>query len=287
MSRVEWSMDELLCVCIAREISDGDVLLEGIGAFLPTAAYELARLTHAPGVVSWSSIGSVFRTDFVPLSLSGYESATLDVGVARASYGEIALWYLPKYLRREDPVWKEFMRPAQVDARGNTNNVVIGDYHRPDVRLPGGVGLPDGAPIERTVSMYLPRHDRLAVVDRVDFISAPGYPETSSAGDETPNPHVLISDLGVFRFHRDGCLRILSLHPGVSAEVVRERSGCDVAIGDETVETTPPIAEEVQVLRDVVDPLGLRRLELLSRKRRFDALRDVIAGRPVQPPEAR
>ncbi|MGH2662957.1 MAG: CoA-transferase subunit beta [Actinomycetota bacterium] len=282
MTGDSYTLDELLCTTMARQIEDGDVLLEGIGAFLPTAAYELARQTHAPNAVSWSPIGGVFRSDSVQLGLGEYERETLRVAHGRATYGEIALWFLPAYLPAERPRWKEFMRPAQVDPFGNTNNVVIGPYDSPTVRLPGGVGLPDGCALERGLIMYVPRHDRRTLVGQVDFISGVGclLPDGNSEGVAS-KPEVITTDLGVFEFEEGGGLRARSLHPGVGTALVRERTGFDITVPDDVTSTPLPTPEELRLLREVIDPRGLRRLELLAGRERLRLIREIIEEEPA------
>lgn len=277
---VSWTPEDMMCVCIARSISDRDVLLEGIGAFLPTAGYELARRMHAPAAVGISPVGSVVRVTGLPLSLEGYEASTLAVGLGRFSYAEMALRYLPSYLSRDRMAWREFMRPAQVDTWGNTNNVVIGDYSRPTIRLPGAVGLPDGSILEREIFMYVPRHDRRTFVDEVDFVSTLGHRAARGAPTlgRRGNPTFLVSNLGTFRFDPDEGLTCLTVHPGVTREEVVSATGCRLRIDMSPQITPPPTGEELRLLFEEVDPTGLRRLEVLSGKARRDLLRELLTA---------
>lgn len=266
--------DELICVSIARSVEDGDVLMEGIGALLPTAGYELARATHAPNAIGLSPVGGVFRTGVVPLSLDRYELDTMSAARKRFGYGEIALWYLPAYIGRAGTRWMEFVRPAQVDAQANTNNVVVGRRSPPQVRLPGAVGLPDVAALCRRVCLYVPRHDRRTFVERVDFASTAGRLREG----ELDAPPRVVTNLGVFAFRSEGGLVAESLHPGVAAEEVEAATCFEVEIPSSTPTTPLPSAEELRLLREEIDPLGLRRLELVSGPARYRLIREMLTA---------
>lgn len=278
-----WTVDELMCAVIARTIRSDDLLLEGIGTYLPTCGYELARHTHAPGVWTFSSVGAVFRTKPVVLALEGYEAAVMAAGVRRTDYGEMALRYLPAYLLKTRRTMKEFGRPAQVDGRGNTNNVVIGDYHRPTLRLPGAVGIPDGTSLLREINLYAPRHSPRTLVPCCDFVSGLGWsrPDGPEGDARHGRPRRLVTDLAVIGFSPDGAY-IESVHPHTSEETVREATG--FVLSDRRPEQTePPSREEVELMRKVIDPQGLRRLELLGARDRRDMLRRALAGETVPP----
>jgi glutaconate CoA-transferase subunit B len=44
-------------------------------------------------------------------------------------------------------------------------------------------------------------------------------------------------------------LVVTELHPGVTADQVREKTGWDIRFANDVVETTPPAANELSVLR--------------------------------------
>lgn len=245
---------ERMVVAIARRIEDGDVVLEGIGTFLPTAAYMLAQATHAPNAVRLCPVGNTFVRAPHRLSCSEYEFATLEHGLYNFDYQEVNAAYLPTFMTGRRGGWKEFLRPAQVDATGRTNNVVIGEHGRPRVRLPGAAGLPDGVPIEPRVFMYVPRHSRQVFVERLDFVSAPGTAEGA-------HPHLIVTDLGLLGFGEDGRMRVEALFPGVTRDAVVEATGFEMGFAAVLNEPPEPAPEELDLLRSLIDPLGLRDLE--------------------------
>jgi acyl CoA:acetate/3-ketoacid CoA transferase beta subunit len=276
-----WTIDELLCCVMARQIEDGDVLLEGIGTFLPTAAYELARAIHAPRVTIFSPLTGSYRDAAVPLGLDHYEAAVARAANRTISYAEMALWHLPAYLPRRPERWKEFLRPAQVDPRGNTNNVLIREGDHPAVRLPGAVGVPDSMSLHEQVFLYLPRHERRAFAPRVDVVSGVGG---DGLGGEVRRTRAerLMSELGVFDFEEQG-LTAVSLHRGVSIERVRASTAIPVHAPVEVPETEAPSDAELEALRETIDPLGLRRLEFLPSRQRLVVLRSLLDGDRLRP----
>ncbi|MET0919379.1 MAG: CoA-transferase [Burkholderiales bacterium] len=246
---------ENLVAAIVQEIGDGDVLLEGIGTFLPTSAYLLAQATHAPRAIRLCPVGNAFVADAHRLSMAEYEFETLSRAIYRFTYWDVNGSYLPTFIPGKRAKWKEFLRPAQVDGTGRTNNVVIGPYDKPKVRLPGAAGLPDGVPIEPAVYMYVPRHDRNCFVSKLDFVSAPGL-------EEGAHPNFIVTDLALLRFAPDGVLEIETLMPGVTIQQVRDHTAFDLRVRAPLLPFRPLDARLLQVLRRDIDPESLRDLEL-------------------------
>jgi acyl CoA:acetate/3-ketoacid CoA transferase beta subunit len=265
---VDFTVDELMCVCIARQVADGDLLAQGINTPLVMAGFILAKCSHAPGAHFTSAIGQSLTQDWSPLGVGRIEDMWL--GKAQAHFGFVkgVCDLLPNY-----PT-KEFFRPAQVDAAGNFNNVAFGqDYRRPRLRLPGTGGIPDVTVFSDHVYLYVPRHSRLTFVEQVDYVSGLGHVPQRRQG---AGPRYLISDLGQFDW-ADGRMRLTSVHPGVSVEQVQKKTGFSLEISPDVQPTPPPTAEEVRLLREVIDPLNVRKLEMLGGSARKDLLRSILA----------
>lgn len=264
-----YTIDEMICVCIARQVTDGDVLAQGIATPLVLAGYMLAKLTHAPNVVFASAVGSALVDEVGAVGLARAEEFWLGEALMTFGFAQAACELLP----RLQP--KEFFRPAQVDAAGNFNNVFIGgDYRRPRARLPGCGGIADVTAYYCYVYLYVPRHSRAVFVERVEFVSGVGRGDSRRAG---AGPCYLVSDLGQFDFS-GGRMRLLTCHPGVTVEKIREKTGFPLEIAPDLGKTEPPTAEEVRLLREVIDPLGVRRLETLSGAERKRVLREIVAA---------
>jgi hypothetical protein len=231
------------------------------------AGFILAKLTHAPDVRFTSAIGQSICQDWAPLSVTRVEEMWLSKALIHVGFAVAAADLLPKY----NP--KEFLRPAQVDARGNTNNIAFGkDYKRPRMRLPGTGGIPDVTTYSEHVYLYVPRHTRVTFVEKCDFVSGVGHVPERIRGS---GPQYLISDLGQFDWF-DGHMRLTHLHPGVLLALVQKKTGFTLETAPELAETEPPTDRELQLLREVIDPLGVRKLETLSGAARRQHLRDIL-----------
>ncbi len=132
-----YSIDELICVCISRQIEDGELVAQGLSTPLVAAGYLLAKLTHAPNLTFISAIGQTFCQEFAPLGLTTVENLWLKNGLFTINFITGVCDFLPRYRP------KEFFRPGQVDPLGNFNNVFMGGtYEKPRLRLPGSAGIP-------------------------------------------------------------------------------------------------------------------------------------------------
>lgn len=265
--------DEFIVVCISRQIRDGETVAQGIATPLVAAGYLLARLTHAPNLYFASAIGQGMCREAAPLQINRVEQLWLDRSLLNIGFARAALDILPSL----QP--KEFFRPGQVDPYGNFNNIAFGtDYittgrNRPRMRLPGSGGIPDVTTFLDEICLYVPRHSRVTFVPELDVCSGLGCSPKRQHGS---NPTFLISDLGQFDF-ANGRLRLTSFHPGCDIAHIQAKTGFEFEIAADVGETEPPSAEELRLMREYIDPLGIRRLELLSGSPRKQLLREIIA----------
>ena len=264
----DYTIAELISVCISRQVKDGEVLAQGINTPLVMAGFILAKCTHAPNVRFASAIGQGICEDWAPLSVTRAEDMWLEKSLMHVGFSVATADLLPKY----NP--KEFFRPAQVDIHGNFNNIMFGkDYHNPRLRLPGSGGIPDVTTYSDHVYLYVPRHSRVTFVKKVDFVSGLGHDKNRKRGS---GPRYLISDLAQFDWHQ-GKIRLISLHKGVSLKRVQAKTGFEVKLHSNVSSTPPPSAEEIRLLREKIDPLGVSQLELLSGSARKACLRQIIS----------
>jgi glutaconate CoA-transferase subunit B len=150
-----------------------------------------------------------------------------------------------------------FIGGAQIDRFGNLNTSAIGSYERPKVRLPGSGGANDIISLCGRV-IILTVHEPRRFVDRVDFITSPGY---LSGGDSRRRSGLLfggvarlVTTLGIFGFEPDTRqMRLESVHAGVTVDEVRAQTPFELAVADPVTTTSPPSAEELAVLRGL-DP---------------------------------
>jgi len=269
MTDLDYTVDELMAVCISRQIEDGELVAQGIATPLVAAGYLLAKLTHAPNITFASAIGQAICSDWAPLGIARIEQLWIKQGLLSMSFVEVACDFLP----RQAPT--EFFRPGQVDTHGNFNNIYMGgSYRRPRLRLPGSGGIADVTVNSSRVYLYVPRHGRHTFVKQLDFCSGLGHNPARVAGN---GPCYLISDLGQFDFDpRDGTMRLTSLHKGVTLKRLVAKTGFELRIPDDIPQTEPPDTGELRLLREVIDPLGTRILETLGGAKRRRILREIL-----------
>jgi glutaconate CoA-transferase, subunit B len=272
-SATGYTTDDLICTCISRQVEDGEVLAQGIATPLVAAGYLLAKHTHAPHVVLASVIGNVLCQESAPLGLTHVEELWLGQALFFLDFAQIVCEILPTIAP------KEFFRPAQADPWGQFNNIVIGDYDRPRLRLPGCGGIADVTVWSPRVYLYVPKHSRAVFVERVDFVSGLGHATAERPGKQ-PGPRWLISDLGVFDY-AGGRMRLLSHHPGVTPDQIQQQTGFPLEVAPEVCETPPPTTEEIRLLREEIDPLGIRELERMGGAQRRHRMRELVRREKV------
>jgi glutaconate CoA-transferase, subunit B len=241
----DYTDDEMMTVAAARHLSDGDVCFVGIG--LPSTAANLARRTHAPGLVLVYESGCLgARPERLPLSIGDGELAATAQAVV--SVPEVFNYWL-----QPGRIDVGFLGAAQLDRYANLNTTVIGDYRDPKVRLPGAGGAPEIAACCREVIVVL-RHTRRAFVERVDFITSFGYGEGPGGrerlGLSGAGPRLVVTDLGILEPDPHSCeLTLTRLHAGVTVDQVRDATGWRLAVADPVGSTEPPTPAELAALR--------------------------------------
>jgi acyl CoA:acetate/3-ketoacid CoA transferase beta subunit len=264
---MDYTPDEIMVVCMARQVRDGEVVAQGLATPLVAAAYLLARYTHAPHLYFASAIGQGICREPAPLNLIRVENLWLDKALTHTSFVHAAADILPT-LRP-----KEFFRPGQLDMAGNFNNIAFGkDYRLPRLRLPGTGGIPDVTTFISDIHLYVPRHSRLTFVPKLDFCSGLGHSPIRTHG---AGPRYLITDLGQFDF-ANGRMRLTSYHPFTTSAHIQAHTGFELEISPDLAPSPEPTLEELRLLREVIDPLGIRSLESLSGNPRRQLLRQII-----------
>ena len=245
---MNYTASEMMTIAAARALCNQDVCFVGIG--LPSAACNLARLTHAPGVTLIYESGTIgTKPSVLPLSIGDGELC--ETALTTVSVPEIFQYWL-----QGGRITVGFLGGAQVDRFGNLNSTVIGDdYHRPKVRLPGAGGAPEIATCCGRIFIIM-RHDARAFVSKLDFLTTLGHGPTGrerrQLGISTSGPTLLVTDLCILQPDPEtNEFVVTSLHPGVNPEQVRRNTGWDVRFAAAVQETEPPSAHELEVLRDL------------------------------------
>ena len=247
MSSAEFTPDEMMTIAASRALSNSDVCFVGIGA--PSAACNVARLSHAPDITLIYESGTIGTAPQVlPLSIGDGELC--DTAVTTVSVPEMFRYWL-----QGGRVTVGFLGAAQLDRFGNINTTVIGDYDHPRTRLPGGGGAPEIASSCGEIFITLKQSKR-AMVDKIDFFTSFGHGEGGDhrqrIGITTRGPTLLVTDLAIWKPDAETKeFVVTSMHPGVTREMVQDTCGWPVRFADNLEETPAPSADELTVLRDL------------------------------------
>ena len=254
----DWTTPELMAVVMSRHLAAGEVAIMGAVSSLPMAACRLAQETHAPGL--WYVAGG---SGAVNPHLSPIPESSCDERLLRAD----CVLPLPDVVMLEgrgDVFDVFFAGGLQIDAHGNTNLARVGDAAHPKLKGPGGVGLPF-LPLAGRVVVYTMSHDPRTFVEKVDFVSGPGFlggpGEWSRKRRDGHGPALVVTPLCTMDFDPTTLrARIRSKHPGVSAARVQEMTGFDLRLPaeNEVPETPAPSQHELEILRRI-DSAGLLR----------------------------
>ena len=182
-------------VCtLAHLIEDGETVLQGVSSQLPLVAMKLAKATHAKNATLLNIPGGV---NSAGAAMSEYSSA----GGELWDHSE-AIFPLEKIfdLSMRGKLDVAFLSGVQFDRNGNINASVIGDYHRPKVRLPGGAGSAVLIPTAKKAIIWRTKHDRRTFVEKVDFVTTRG------------NLYKIVTPLCVFGY-REGELYLEAVSP--------------------------------------------------------------------------
>src|SRR5437899_12600004 len=223
-----YTPDEMMTIAAARLIWPGCVCFVGIG--VPSAAANLARLTHAPDIVLiYESGGIGTQPKVLPLSIGDGELA--ETATAVVSLPEIFSYWLQA--GRMDV---GFLSAAQIDRFGNLNTTVIGDYRKPKTRLPGAGGAPEIAHHAKQIFVVLKQSPR-TFVGKLDFCTSAGFlngnGERAQRGLPGAGPQVVITDMCILKpATRSQELTLVARYENVSVERIRAAIGWSLAVAD-------------------------------------------------------
>ncbi|GBC86249.1 3-oxoadipate CoA-transferase subunit B [bacterium HR12] len=253
MSDPGYTKSEIMIAASARLLAGVRNCFVGVG--LPNIVCNLAQRTVAPDLQLVYESG-VFgaRPERLPLSIG--DPTLVSGSTAVTSMFELFAYYLQAGL-----IDVAFLGGAQIDRYGNLNTTVIGDYAKPKVRLPGSGGACEIAIHARKVLVIM-RQAQRSFVERLHFRTSPGHsgdPEHDRArGWWGSGPTNVVTDLGTYGFDEEtGEMTLLTLHPGVTLEQVRENMGWEPKVAPDLGETPPPTPEELRLIREELDPEGV------------------------------
>lgn len=245
MPNMSYTLPQLMVTAAAREIADGEVVF--VGMRLPLLGFLLAKSTHAPEAVGIYELGIV-RDTLAPEPI--------------LTMGDLPNLYRARWLAdtadmmgllQQGRVDVSFIGGAQVDRFGNLNTSYIGGVANVTTRLPGSGGACDLASLAQR-HIIIMNHEKRRFVPRVDYITSPGFGAGAGwrrkVGLPRGGPATVITTLGVLRFDAQSCeIMLVSVHPGVSVETVRDNTGWPLQIADQLTETPKPTEKELDMLQ--------------------------------------
>jgi len=252
---------ELMVVCAARQIRDGENVF--VGMRLPLIAFALAKRTHAPNCIGFFESGVIRDAPATELLYT--------MGDAPNIYGSLWTTTTLNVMRpmAAGDVHLGFIGGAEVDRYGNLNTSMIGDWQHshPKVRLPGSGGAADIASFSQRLAIIM-QHEPHRLREKVDYVTSSGYgypDEHGPAGESWRKrvglpgggPAALITTLALFTFDKENGEALLqSYHPGTTIEQIQVQTGWELRLAKDCRETPPPSEEELRVIREY-DPQGV------------------------------
>jgi glutaconate CoA-transferase, subunit B len=238
---------EMMTVVAARALRNDDIVFVGIGA--PSAACNLARLTHAPGITLIYESGTIgTKPNVLPLSIGDGELA--DTALTTVAVPEMFRYWL-----QGGRITVGFLGGAQIDRFANLNTTVVGDYAKPKVRLPGGGGAPEIASNCGEIFITMAMGKR-AFVEKLPFVTSLGHGTGAGSrekvGLNTKGPTRVITDLCVME--PDPAtkeLKVSALYPGATRDQVQAGCGWSLKFTAALAETPPPTTDELRLLREL------------------------------------
>jgi glutaconate CoA-transferase subunit B len=248
-NNIDYNPTELLICSASRLMQDNTTAFIGTG--IPMLAASLAQKIYAPNLVMFFEFGGFGAIlDQLPIAVGGEN--TFHRAIAASGICDLVETAQRGFIEYG------FLGGAQIDAYGNLNTTVIGEYAHPKVRLPGSGGGNDvGSHCWQTIAIM--RHDKRRFVEKIDFVSTPGYldgPGSREWAGLPPGtgPYRVVTNLGIMGYHPvSKRMMLLAIQPGVEIDEVLENTGFELLLAKDVIKNPPPKSEELRILREEVD----------------------------------
>jgi glutaconate CoA-transferase subunit A len=266
----DYGIDELMVVVLSRYIQGNMLHWHGGDSYLPMAALRFAKLTHAPDIIYCGGV-----TGYINPSPAYLPDMANDFSYCH----DVEVYYEFEHLfdlveRSETRLM--FFSGAQIDKYGNVNATLLGSPDNIKVKLAGGGGTGQIMGKPPVVIIWTAAHEkrsgRYTLVDKVDFITGHGNPPPGIQYPGEIGPTACVTDLGVFSFDKETeLMKLEALYPDTTVEMILENTGFKLIIPDKVPQVKPPTREQIDILRRLADPTGIRRKEFLPKQleRRF------------------
>lgn len=252
---MDYTANEMMIVNASRALQGSRVVFVGVG--LPNIACNLARRSHSPEMELVYESG-VFGAQPARLPLSIGDPTLVSGATSVTSMADLFMYYLQGGL-----VDVALLGGAQIDRLGNLNTTVIGDYANPKVRLPGSGGACEIA-INASQIFMIMRLKRRAFVEKLDFQTSPGHLSGGEARERLQlpgaGPALVITERALFDFaNPEREMTLIQVAPGETAESIQAEVGWPLRVSPDLEEIAPPTQEELDIIRQQLDPGGMYR----------------------------
>ncbi|WP_421723139.1 CoA-transferase [Bauldia sp.] len=270
------TVDEMMAWRLAAELDNDSFASAGAVSPLANVAYRLAKATHAPDMIIATMTCGHVDIDPSPMTLSLIEPFDAETAVTHAGGDDTYATYY-----QAGAVTHEIVGAGQVDRRGQVNTIAIRKKDGGTIRLPGQGGMADVANMDANFIVYVTRHNPLSLVETVDVVSsARGYVGDAErqARGLRPGAVKLFTNLCVFELDLETReLAVVEIMPEVTREAIADATGFVVRFSKDCREVGAIPADDLRVLREQIDPLGLRRLEFVGARDRGALLDEIIS----------
>lgn len=249
-----YTSKEIMAICAAREIRDGDIVFCGTGISMLAAM--AAKHIHAPRSVIFFETGAInSKLEELPLAVADPRVmfwTTMNGGLADA--------FAAMQNRFSNRRMVGILGAAQIDPYGNLNSTVIGSYEKPDKRFSGSGGACDVASFLNRTIVFM-QHEKRKFVSKLDYTTSPGWLDgpdgRKKAGLPEGGPSAVITNLGIMRFDENTKKMFLSgYYPGTTPSHIHDHMAFEIDIA-RAKEIRPPDKSELEILRDRCDPQRL------------------------------
>ncbi|HET6445055.1 MAG TPA: CoA-transferase [candidate division Zixibacteria bacterium] len=250
-----YTPSELMIVSASRALKGNRVVFVGVG--MPNIACNLARRSHSPDLELVYESG-IFGANPARLPLSIGDPTLVSDSISAVSMADLFMLYLQGGL-----VDVALLGGAQIDKYGNLNTTVIGPYDKPKIRLPGSGGACEIA-INAKKTLIIMRLKKRAFVEKLDFLTSPGHLEGGNSrqnlGIPGAGPAMVITDRALFVFDdATGEMTLTEVAPGESIESIQAEISWPMKISADVKEMVAPRADELDLIREKLDPEGMYR----------------------------
>lgn len=248
-----YTSEEMMICAAARLIPDNVTCFIGYG--VPQIVIILAQRLYAPRacqVYEFGAIGPQVLTPFRRMTFAD----------SRNNYRAVAWTQMNQMFAHASLGFIDygFLGAAQIDAYGNINSTMIGnDHSKPRIRFPGSGGANDVASFcWRTVIIM--RHEKERFVEKVDFVTSPGYLDGPGAREKAglpqgTGPYRVVTSMGVFGFdEKSKYIKLLAVAPGYTTQDILDNMGFEPLVAEKVEQLEPPTEEELRLLREEIDP---------------------------------